>query len=397
MTDPSPPSEAAPPADTGWGRALRRRAWGIGAGLLFGAFALSLALYGVPLRSVQDALAETDPVWLLLPALLFLLQQAVRAWRQALLIRASHPAHRFRDSLSVLCVSFFFINTLPARMGEVVRPLLLLEREDIPLGQGFAVVFVERAIDLAAMIGMLSLAAWFVPMPSHRLVVGGAEFDPVEIGRRLAGVTLPLLLLGLLALVLGGERLLDRIEPAVQARLPAHPRLGRLAAVLLAFSRQFVSGIRAIRDPKRLAAVLALTVLTWTLTAAMYGPAARAFHLPVPIGMGEGVAILGMTMAGMALPAAPGMAGTYEAFVRAALALLGVSGSTPLHPGGPTLDALAVAYALVMHWGLNLVQSASALVFLVLDRISVRRLALALGRSLGGLPGDTAQQQGVAR
>jgi hypothetical protein len=81
-------------------------------------------------------------------------------------------------------------------------------------------------------------------------------------------------------------------------------------------------------------------------------------------------------MLGMALPAAPGFAGTYEAFARAGLALYGVAGDVRLAgPTSPTLDGLAIAFVLTIHWGTHLVQSATAVYFLAVDRIDPVRMA----------------------
>ena len=79
-------------------------------------------------------------------------------------------------------------------------------------------------------------------------------------------------------------------------------------------------------------------------------------------------------MVGMALPAAPGFAGTYEAAVRGALALYGVVGDATVVPGGPTLDAIALAFALVMHWWVHIVQSSTAIWFLVVDQVDPRSI-----------------------
>jgi uncharacterized membrane protein YbhN (UPF0104 family) len=150
-----------------------------------------------------------------------------------------------------------------------------------------------------------------------------------------------------------------------------------------------------LRDPARLLRVLALTGLTWLLTALLYLLVARAFGLGDLLDLGEAFGLLGMTMAGMAVPSAPGMAGTYEAALRAALALFGLSGPEPLAPGGPSRDALAVAYTLVYHWGINGVQALSALFFLVVDRPDLARLGEHLRRSLGGGPVDSPQPGSV--
>jgi uncharacterized membrane protein YbhN (UPF0104 family) len=90
-------------------------------GLLIGALALLLALWGVPLGELGAALGRARVAWLLPVAALFFVQQLLRSARQALLLHgatgAAYPLS-LRQSLSVLCVSFLFINTLPARIAR---------------------------------------------------------------------------------------------------------------------------------------------------------------------------------------------------------------------------------------------------------------------------------------
>lgn len=337
-------------------------------GLVCGGGLLALALWGVPLSEVGRTLAGADPGWLLVTGAVFLVQQVVRAWRQALLLRASAPHHRFRTSLSVLCVSFLLINTLPLRLGEVARPLLLLEREDIPMGQGFAMVFLERALDLMSMFVMIASVAWLVPVPSQTLTVQGVEIDWVQLGRVAAGTAVPMVLLGLVSLMLVGPRLITLLAAWTDTSAPA---LRRVLDPALRFGRTFVDGTKVLRDPRRLAPVLGLTVVTWVLSGWMYPALANALGIGSFVGFGEGVGVLSITMLGMAVPAAPGFAGTYEAFVRGALALFGVVGT---EAGGRSLDAVAVAYALTMHWWVYLVQASTAVFFLTVDRVDLRRL-----------------------
>ncbi len=343
------------------------RAWPrIAVGLVVGGLALVLALWGVPLQEVGAALVSLDVAWLVPVAVVFLVQQTLRAVRQAVILRANYPNHRFRTSLAVLCVGFFFVNTLPARLGEVVRPMLLAERESIPLGAGFAMVVVERAVDLVAMGVMVSVLAWLVPAP-EALSELAPGVDLVAFGRSMVGVGVPMVVFGLLALLFLGHRVVDLADRLSQRW--ANGRLGSLRTAGLSFARQFVSGVEAVRQPARLAAILGLTAAAWGVTGWCYPALARALGIESFIDYSAGMGLLGVTMLGMALPAAPGFAGTYEAAVRAGLALYGVIGPTPAHPGGPTLDAIAVAYALVMHWWLHITQSATAIYFLVVDRI----------------------------
>ena len=350
---------------------LRERAPQAIIGLAIGALALGLALWGVELSAVGAALAGADLSQLLVIGLMFLIQQAIRAWRQALIIQGAHPAHTFRTSLSVLCVSFFLINALPARIGELSRPLLLLERDGTPLGAGFAAVVLERALDLMSTFIMLAAVAWFVPATSHTLTIGSREIDWIALGQQTAAVVLPVIVAGLLALFFAGRSMLGLVA-ALSG--PAGGWRQRLAAPVLRFGESFVTAVEGVRSPQRLAGILGLTVATWGLTGLMYPPLGRAFGVGHLIGYGEGIGLLCVTMLGMIVPSAPGFAGTYEAFFRAGAALFGVS--------GPDLDATAVAMALTMHWWIFGVQALTAFFFLAVDRIQLRTLLTRLSEQL---------------
>ncbi len=357
---------------------LRRRRRQIALGVAVGAAALAGALWGVPLGDVGAALADAEVIWLLPVAGLFLIQQTLRAWRQALMIQATHPEHTLRTSLSVLCIGFFCINVLPARLGELVRPLLLLEREGIPIGAGFGMVFVERALDLCSMLVMLGLVAWLVPVPGRTLEIAGQSVDWVNLGRIAAGIAAPSVLAGGVLVAVAGRPILARLKGD-----------GLVVRLIQRFGQGFLGLLEgALRSPGRLAAILGLTVVTWVLTGAMYPPLARAFGIGDAIGYGEGVGVLAMTMAGMALPAAPGFAGTYEAAVRAGLALFGVAGEGA---DGRSLDAIAVAYALTMHWWIHAVQSMTAVVFMALDGFSPKKMWQGIVEELGGEAQDSSR------
>ena len=335
---------------------LRDRAAQVLLGLTLGGLALLLALWGVPLSAAAAAIAEADLAWLLVVAAVFLTQQTLRAWRQMIILRCVHPAHTFRTSLSVLCVSFFLINTLPARIGELSRPLLLLERDGTPLSAGFAMVVLERALDLLATFIMLALVAWLVDTPGRTLLIGETAVDWVALGQQTAAVVLPLAVLGLAGLFFAGRRAL-----IVLNRLATVWLLGRLIQPLLGFAEGFVTALEAARS--KAPAIVAITAVTWALSGLMYPPLAAAFGVSEFIGYGEGIGVLCITMLAMIIPSAPGFAGTYEAAFRATVGLYGVEGGA--------LDAVAVAMALTFHWWQYGVQSLTAITFLVLDRIKL--------------------------
>lgn len=328
-------------------------------GLIFGAAFLALALWGVPLDELGQAFARLE-LWVLAPlAALFMVQQLLRSWRQLVLVRAVQPDATFWGQFGILCMSFFCINTFPARLGEFVRPYLLLEKAGVPLGAGFGVVFVERVLDLASALVMVLAVAWFVDVPPVPLEIFDTRIELVELGRKVATGLLPPLLGALVGLVVFQRQTLAALTWGVARAEGLLPfagvrRLGRLG---LTFAEHFVTGLDAVRQPRTLLSLVALTAATWGMTGTLYVVLAQGLGLGDVIGYGEGIAVLAITMLGIAIPAPPGMAGVYEAFVRGALALFGVVGGE--------LDGVALAFALVIHWWIYLVQSASAAWFFV--------------------------------
>lgn len=335
-------------------------------GVIVGALFMALAFWGVPLDQLGASFREMD--WRYLPAVagLFFVQELLRALRQWVMLRPLAPEMSYRTSVSIFFLSFFCIHAFPARLGEFVRPWLLKRREGVAMGSGLGMVVAERAVDLVAALFMLWVVLVWADM-SPALVVGGAEISLVEAGRALGVVTVPAAIAGCLGLAFFDRPMLaigERIAAALSGTFPALERPGRLA---LGFAETFAMGFRSFRSPARLAAIVALTGVTWATTASIYLLLAPAFGIGQYVGYPEALGVMVITMLGSLLPAPPGMAGVQEAFGRGALALFGVS--------GPGLDAPALAYAVTVHWFQVLLQAAAAAWFFWRDGVSVRELA----------------------
>jgi hypothetical protein len=345
----------------GWLRTL-------GLGLAIGGLFLWLALRGVPVAALGEAFARIHWVYLLHVAVAVLLQYALRAARQQVMLRPLAPGLGFRDHLSITAIGFFCVNVFPARLGEAVRPLLFAERAAVPLGAGFALVLVERVLDLVAiLVCLLATLAW-VELPERPIEIAGRPVAAADLAHTAAIVLLVPLLAGLLALALLGPaalRLGERVVQALEARSAA-PLLRRLGRGLLRFGTAFVEGLHGLLSPARLAAVAALTALLFVAMGLMMSAFAHAFGLQDRLGFAPGIAELSITMLGIALPAPPGFAGVFEASARAGLALFGVRGDAEA--------GVSLAFALVLHWWPFLLLSALAGFFLWRDRVGLGRL-----------------------
>lgn len=334
-------------------------------GLIVGLVLAWLAVRGVDLSGVWEEISAL-PAWVWLSvAALFLLQQLLRAWRQQLLLQPVAPETTLRTNLSVLCISFFCINTFPMRLGELVRPYLFMERERISIGAGFGVVALERLLDLASAIAVLFAVLLILDLPDSVVVVAGQEVDLFEIGRRMAMVGLFPLFFLLLAMAAAPSKVIALVRWCAElaGRLLPFGPVRRLSGMMERFSESFLDGVGTLREPSRLASVLALTAITWGSSGFIYVILAHGFGLE-GIGWGAGMGVLVITMLGTALPAPPGFAGVYEFSVVTALALFGV---------GHELAEVALAFALVVHWWTWLVQSSTALFFFVVDGVSLKQ------------------------
>ena len=288
-------------------------------------------------------------------AVVFLAQQALRAARQRLLAEGLGPPGSFAEHHAVLCMSFFFINTLPARLGELARPWLLRRRVGLPLGAGVAVVITERLFDLSAALIMLQLALVSAPITEATIVLGDRVVPLAALARGLALTALLPASLGALALGLFGERVVRLGLGGLAAARRRAPRrltgaLTRAEEGAQSLAAGLIAGLDARRAPARLAQALGLTVIIWAWTGLQYVALAWGLGLELPYLGGLGV--LSVTMLGTALPAPPGFVGVYEAACRGALGLF----------AAPHAGATALAFALLVHWGVWLTQVATALV-----------------------------------
>jgi uncharacterized protein (TIRG00374 family) len=288
------------------------------------------ATQNVDLQQIWLYLQQVRILDMLLVAALFMIQQLLRAHRQMLLL----PKISYKSSLMVLCVGFFFINTLPARLGEFTRPLLLKEKESIPLPSAFAMVFTERLLDLISAFVLALLFLSFAHIP---------QLDEVW-GKRISQgsqVILPLATLCLILFVGMGHRIAHRLP--LRIATPLKPFFDTLST-----------------QRSKLPKIMFSTIIIWGMTPLLFVVGGRSFELQLQYI--EGIGLLGFTMLGMAAPNAPGFAGTYEASFMAGL-----------HVMGHTQESLNFAFAFGFHWWVYLTQSLSALYFLSTHRISFRK------------------------
>ena len=285
-------------------------------------FALSAVAIVVLLRSIDlaqaiHALGRARVGWLIAGLLTTVAGYWLRAlrWREILAPRARPTIHRL---FGVTCVGFLAINTLPARLGELVRAYVLARTERISTATVLGSVAVERILDVAALILFWALSLLFAPFPDwfrwsgYVLIASGAALT-VVLWRMHAAHHRD---------EAWGTWLLSRLPVAVRER--AASAMG-----------SFGAGLQAFRSPAALARAGAWSLAMWVVAGAVFLQVGESLGLNLPF---WSIFLLSFVVClGISLPSSPGFIGVMEGATVVGLALLGVTGPE------------ALAFALLYH------------------------------------------------
>ena len=337
--------------------------------LSLAAVLLVLFLRTLDFAAVGRAIAAAHVGWLVVATACGLVGTPLfRSWRWGLLLRrAGRPS--YWDLNSATSIGFAASTLLPARAGEIVRPVALARTAGLPVAPCLASIALERLIDLVTVIILFVVYAigW---APSG---MSGDEAGRFELLRRSAFLLGLGTLLGLAFLVfLAAKReRTDRVVKPLLRPLPAKTG-AKLESILLSF----LDGLGSLGSLREVLVVAAASLFLWTLIGFQIWATMRAFDLvfPFPVAF----FVLTWAVLGLAIPT-PGGVGGYHAAV--AYALTGFYGVAKNN---------AAAFALVSH-ALSFVPiTLLGLVFLVVGGFSLRSLAAEPKPEPRNSPGPTS-------
>jgi uncharacterized membrane protein YbhN (UPF0104 family) len=344
--------------------------------VLIGAGAFYLTFRGVDGEAFFAALSQVDLRIFAGGLLCFFAVHLGRSIRWGLLVQATAPRVTFRSYFSICSVGFFLINVLPFRLGELVRPYLLYEREDVPFGSGVATVVVERVLDIAS-LGLIFLGAVaFADLPDEPLSIAGQSVDIVSAGRHaILGAGVPAVL-GLVVLAVMGA-------PAVALARRIAALFGDRVSVLVGrLLESFVEALHSLGSPGRALPILAWTLVTWAVNVLSILVMAKSLPFGADLGFWDGGAILSSICIFLIVPAPPLFAGVFELAVFVGVLLVA-------HDAGAQVHDQARAFAVLVHGSQFALLSSLGVMFLMIDRISVQRLLGATRQFRPGGSGDS--------
>lgn len=262
------------------------------------------------------ALASAN-YWMTLPYLVVLLLiHVMRTLRWGNLLSGLErvPFARLNEAAAV---GFMMLIILPFRLGEFARPLLVAQRSGIRRSAAMTSVVLERIIDGIVVALLLRGLLFFLPGDT-------GELSKIRIG---ANLMFSVFFGGFVFLVLARWQ---------QARVNWLLRgtIGRVAPRaadrLIHIVEGFVGALRQLPDARNLTLFVIFTIAYWTLNGVGIAVLASAFDcasasgrvcLPLQLDLFQSFVVLCVLVVGVMIPAAPGSAGTFQAFVLLALAV----------------------------------------------------------------------------
>ncbi len=219
----------------------------------------------------------------------------------------------WRTQMRISSVGLLLVFSLPLRLGEFARPLLLKQKSGSPLSSGLGAVAVERTID-GLMVTLLFFATTISLRPPF------AVPDAVMWGAYIALGIFASAFVVLLTSLIAGARFIDFIE-----KLGGHVS-SALAARVAAILRAFVAGLRALPNVRSVLAFVVLSLVYWGTQGLGFTFVLWGMGVDVPLV--AGFVILAVVVLGIMIPAGPGNLGTFQAALTWGLAIFSLDVTT---------------------------------------------------------------------
>jgi uncharacterized protein (TIRG00374 family) len=221
-----------------------------------------------------DSLAHANPSYLLVGAGLTFTSYFARCLRWRVFLHPIKDA-RLWNLLVATLIGFSAI-ALASRTGEIVRPWLIAQKEQLPLSTQLGAWTLERVFDTLTLVSLLGVALWLLPAPDAS---SGASALLAHF--RSASVVLMFIAL-LMAAVLAQLRYFPRFTAAIIGWL-ARPLPERYRAGLRQALEHFGATLAAIENGRRFLACVGWSLVVWLTLVGAYWSTALSFGEPLSL------------------------------------------------------------------------------------------------------------------
>lgn len=322
------------------------------AGILISIICSWLFARKIEWSQLSVALKDAEYVYIIPTIILIFVGHYFRAVRWSALIA---PIKRVSvlNLFSATMIGFMANSVLPARIGEIIRPVMIAKKEKIKVTASFATVVMERIFDVLSIIVFASLLLFFLPAETLQdksvSVINHAEATEVvkakyvnekpgatssavnnqgskteasNIIKQLRKWSIVMAFLGILAITsLFLLSLYPKKAGAVFEKLlfffPHH-----LKDKLVNLLHSFISGLQVFDNKKQLIWIGVLSLVIWFFNASPIYVLCYAFDIKLSFA-GACFVMVCLALA-VALPQAPGFIGVFHIAIQKTLDIFGV-------------------------------------------------------------------------
>jgi len=299
-------------------------------GLNLEVFGKEIKYSGIDFAAVAGALKEANYIYIIPYMIIYALVYYFRALRWKYFM---YPIKNIKIGtlFTTTMIGFMGNCILPARAGEVVRPVVIGIKEGVSKSASFATIVVERVFDLCTLL----LFSFIMLMNFSFADTGKGNLNEQFKGIGTAvGLMAMCLVLFLVALKFKSELVISLLRK-IFFFIPE-----KIMEKFLSVIDSFIVGLGVLQNVKHLFYSSILSVAVWFAMAASFYAMFPAFNLDLPFSSSFVIMIL--IALGVALPSSPGFIGIYQVACEMALKIVNVE---------PTV---AKSYAIAM-WTLNMI------------------------------------------
>jgi uncharacterized protein (TIRG00374 family) len=320
------------------------------AGLVLGAVLLAWFLSTIHWPELRAALANVNLVWVAVATGILLLEWVLRTARWHVLLRPVLERPAFRDLFIATLIGGAANTLLPARGGDLARPLVACRRTGAPLPAVIASAVLERLFDLLGLVFVFLMMS--MVLPEEPASEEGLVTNLKRYGLLFGSVGLT----GIVALIIFARRG-DALWEALARRAGEPHEKQSFTQRLFGMARSFGDGLQTMRRNRDIAICGVLSLILWTNGALAVHALFWAFDINLPFGAACFTAVA-IALA-VVLPQAPGFVGVFHMAIEKTMVLWGLDVTNSkafaiIFWAVSFLPVTALGLAAIWHEGLSL-------------------------------------------
>lgn len=249
------------------------------------------------------------PVFIL--AVLFIPTHVLtRAFRWKYLLQHEKRNTSLYNRFAANAVGFTVTLTFPGRLGEVVKPLYLAQKESMSKSFVIGTAIVERIFDIFTNCALLGIFLLSKPLYGSLFQIDEEMYSQLSLWGVIGGS----IAIGMLLFMLGLYFFREKTLAVIAFFLKPFPK--KISDKILNIISEFIQGLSFFRSSKSLFAYLAWSFVVWLGIIFSYWIFLMAYDIPITFFFL--IPYVFLLMVGASIPA-PGMVGGYHAFSRLGL------------------------------------------------------------------------------